>query len=233
MIQCRQLHMTAPAVLQALRGVAPKELASMRPHHSTVPSVCRLCHRGYPSRRDGAGFCSQSCALAYRRQRAADPIVQAAQFWRHVQRSDDSGACWVWQGATDRRGYGSVRHGDHTDKAHRVAWVLAYGPLPDGAWVLHRCDNRPCCRPAHLFLGDAAANMQDMAAKRRQWLQQCPARVQGEGNRQAKLTDALVRTLRQRYATGMVRLRDLAQEYGLGRSTVGDAVRGRRWKHVQ
>lgn len=82
--------------------------------------------------------------------------------------SDD--ACWVWTGFRDRKGYGQIaldgRRGVH-GYTHRVAWELHNGPIPDGLWVLHRCDNPPCCNPAHLFLGTAADNNRDMAAKGR------------------------------------------------------------------
>jgi hypothetical protein len=91
-----------------------------------------------------------------------------ARFWARVAKGD---GCWSWTGGTNRNGYGTLHMGGHTIRkpwrAHRFSWVLHNGPIPDGLWVLHKCDNPPCCNPAHLFLGDRRANMLDAAAKGR------------------------------------------------------------------
>lgn len=76
--------------------------------------------------------------------------------------------CWEWTGSLNSGGYGTVgRQGLTGRTLHRLAWEMAYGPIPDGAQVLHRCDNRKCCRPDHLFLGTAADNIYDMIEKGR------------------------------------------------------------------
>lgn len=75
------------------------------------------------------------------------------------------GQCWEWTGARDADGYGQL-HGDHT-RANRAAYVEWVGPIPDGLWVCHRCDNPPCINPEHLFLGTPQDNAVDMVSKNR------------------------------------------------------------------
>jgi hypothetical protein len=77
-----------------------------------------------------------------------------------VDATDD---CWVWNGTCWEKGYG--RLGDK--RAHRVMWAIVNGPIPPGLQVLHHCDNPPCVRPEHLFLGTQLDNMRDMIAKGR------------------------------------------------------------------
>jgi hypothetical protein len=117
---------------------------------------------------------------AYARGESVDAAVQsvliarqyhyADAFWNRVQKSD---GCWLWTGHRFRKlgnrgGYGQVRNlSGRATVAHRVSWVLTHGEIPSGLMVCHRCDNPPCVRPDHLFLGTNSDNMRDMAAKGR------------------------------------------------------------------
>ena len=76
-------------------------------------------------------------------------------------------SCWEWTGAQFANGYGAFQVNGKTVRAHRFAWELAHGPIPEGIRVLHHCDNRLCCRPDHLFLGTDADNAADKIAKGR------------------------------------------------------------------
>ena len=97
------------------------------------------------------------------------------RFWSHVNKDGPAhpydptlGPCWRWTASTNAKGYG--RLGDRHRRvvgAHRVGWELAHGPIPNGLSVLHSCDNPPCVRASHLFLGTAAENNADMVAKGR------------------------------------------------------------------
>lgn len=89
----------------------------------------------------------------------------AERFNRFVLRSD---SCWLWTGVLIHNGYGRVTIAQKKCLAHRVAWELEHGqPVPNGKFVLHRCDVRNCVRPSHLFLGTGQDNMDDMRAKGR------------------------------------------------------------------
>lgn len=93
-------------------------------------------------------------------------IPLSVRFWKHVEKTD---GCWLWNGATGEHGYGSIggEGGAGNLRANRVSWQLHYGKVPDGLHVCHRCDNPPCVRPDHLFLGTRKDNLQDAKAKGR------------------------------------------------------------------
>ncbi|MFD8088690.1 HNH endonuclease signature motif containing protein [Streptomyces malaysiensis] len=90
---------------------------------------------------------------------------EAFRFWLRVAKSD---GCWTWRAALNAYGYGAFWTADKkVVGAHRFSYQLHYGPIPEGMWVLHRCDNPPCVRPDHLFLGSPADNIHDMDSKGR------------------------------------------------------------------
>jgi hypothetical protein len=85
----------------------------------------------------------------------------------HRARRDPLSGCWIWQGAIQGpQGYGTIGYGDRTWLAHRLSWTGRHGPIPAGKILCHRCDERRCVNPDHLFLGDWRLNMADLKAKR-------------------------------------------------------------------
>lgn len=146
-------------------------------------------------------------------------------FWDRLDRTSD---CWVWTGDLDPNGYGRVRWQRKHIRAHRLAWAWTNGPIPAGLFVLHRCDNPPCVRPDHLFVGTNADNMRDMVAKGRFG----DRALRGSTSPNAKLTEALVAELRARRAAGES-LPSLARLTGVSAAAISNAVRGVTWAHVR
>ena len=149
-----------------------------------------------------------------------------AAFWAKVERSDDD-SCWEWGGYRDKKGYGRTRLlGIPSCRwAHRIAYLLDVGNIPQGLCVCHQCDNPACCNPAHLFLGTRADNVADMDTKGRR------AKLHGETNPQAKLTwddGAAIRKMKAQGAS----LSQIGRELGVSKHAVRDVLLGITWKVV-
>ena len=152
----------------------------------------------------------------------------------------EGGGCWVWLGFCNDAGYGILRTGtapnSRMERAHRLSWEFHNGPVPAGLQVLHHCDNPPCVRPSHLWLGTPSDNMSDKAAKGRSFyhpgrdLRRMVPRGEGMG-RAAKLTTAQVREIRAKAPTCTHAA--LGREYGVSQSQIGEIVARRSWTHVE
>lgn len=161
-------------------------------------------------------------------------MAPVERFWFKVLKSD---SCWVWQGGRNWGGYGLVAPSKgHSTSAHRFAWELTYGNIPDGLNVCHHCDNPPCVRPDHLFLGTDADNMQDAQRKGRMPIGKPRVRrgrVCGEAHwRATKLTDQLVRDIRAEYAARLGSMQDLSRIYGVDIAHIHRIIHRQVWRHV-
>lgn len=166
------------------------------------------------------------------------PITE--RFWAKVDRSGGPEACWLWTGATTRRydggrGYGVIGIGRHLQGnvlAHRLSWVIHFGPIPVGLYALHRCDTPPCVNPRHLWLGTYADNGRDMVMKGRHFSKTKPERVvRGERHGNARLTVVAVQEIRRALTRGE-QITSIARRLSISRTTVGDVRSGRTWRHV-
>ena len=160
-------------------------------------------------------------------------MTRAERFWTHVNKAGPEvraglGSCWTWTGSINQRrgGYG-LTHDERrrTRYAHRVAFELATGLSPGGLFVCHRCDNPPCCNPAHLFLGTQAENSQDMVAKGRASRVGFP----GSRNGRARMTESDAKAAIAARAAGES-VRDIAARHGVCASAIYHLTNGRNWK---
>jgi hypothetical protein len=200
-------------------------------------TICRNCETPFYAvpyqLKIGLGlFCSHICANTYGMR------DEAERFWSFV---DKSYGCWLWKGGLNKNGYGRfARSSGPTISAHRFAWELAHGPIPEGKIVCHHCDNPPCVRDEDLFLGTHLDNSLDRDAKGRTACGERSAmythpeiRPKGERHGQAKLTDEAVREIRASQGQYRGVLRDMARKYGVTTGLIGHIVHGRAWTHIQ
>lgn len=152
-----------------------------------------------------------------------DPIPR---FFAKVIEAPDG--CWLWTGAKGSHGYGNFGYRKpKTTTAHRYAYELWHGPIPDGLVVCHTCDVRLCVNPDHLFLGTYKENTQDGVAKGRIFgARYNPAR--GERSGKAVLTEEQVRAIR----ADPRRQVDIAADYGIAQAHVSRILRREVWAHI-
>ena len=187
--------------------------------------------------RAGRGrYCSLSCRSRARRR----PIAE--RFWPKVKivlspKSRHNG-CWEWMGERRKgrgQGYGIITEGGDRGKAlpaHRVAWEIYFGPIPDGLCVCHHCDNPPCVRPDHLFLGTPKDNAKDMAAKGRDPFHQYPHLYRGTTKGVCKLTKEAVREIRGLGETDMTQ-RAIARQFSVTPAVICTILKRTAWAHVE
>jgi hypothetical protein len=184
--------------------------------------ICIACSRILVRRSDEAAYafrrrvaCDRVCALRYANSqwRAKKRPSVLDRFEQKFSRSADT-VCWIWNGSLSG-GYGSFSMGLRNGpiKAHRMAWILYRGSLPEEAQVLHECDVRNCVNPAHLFLGDNATNVADRISK---------------GRSAAKLSSREARQILKDERPHVV----IAREYDVSPSNISAIKRRVSWRHL-
>ncbi len=177
------------------------------------------------------------CGACYKRIQKRDDFERLprlslqARFEQYVERDPNSG-CWLWTGGVNAKGYGTFNGpgvGKKIGKAHRVAWEIYRGPIPQGngyhgTCVLHRCDTPACVNPDHLFLGTVIENNADAMAKDRV--------PRGDGRYNAKINPDIVRTIRSNRANGH-NFNRIAADLGLTWACVRKAALKITWAHVE
>lgn len=140
------------------------------------------------------------------------------RFWSKVEIGQ---SCWNWIGTSAGKGYGGLSYGPHISRrtllAHRVAFTIANGPIPEGMTVSHLCHNRRCVRARHMIAEPIKANL--------------GRSIVGEGHRDAKLTEQQVLDIRAAFDSG-TRQMELVRRYGVNPGTISDIVRRQTWRYL-
>lgn len=154
------------------------------------------------------------------------------RFWSKVDRSGGPDACWPWMAGMDKDGYGKFSYpGNRYARAHRVSWSIANGPIEDGLYVCHTCDNPSCVNPSHLFIGTNTDNMRDKVKKGRHNYNAAWNPI-GSKNPRAKLSDAQVIEARRRWLQGGISKSQLAREMGVSSTLMSWVITGKVWRHL-
>ena len=143
------------------------------------------------------------------------------RFLAKVEKTDK---CWWWIASKKDKNYGNFWNGLKHEGAHRASYELFIAPIPSGLSVLHKCDNKHCVNPDHLFLGTQKDNLQDMYRKHRGRKED--TYKSGEEHCNAVLTNSTANEIRNLYKTQKIRVIELAKTYGVSRWTVRRVLNG-------
>jgi hypothetical protein len=185
--------------------------------------VCETCQRSFAHGRPAnkGRFCSHLCWRTYRLNELR--ATSSERFWAKVSVGSDSD-CWIWKYGRNNTGYGELSFNGKRQLAHRVAYSLHHDISLPTLYVLHACDNPPCCNPSHLFLGTQKDNMRDCKSKSR--ARNKPRR--GEQHHKAKITAEDAKTIRVSDEPTAL----LSARYGLGYSSIQRIKSGSSWKSL-
>lgn len=135
--------------------------------------------------------------------------------------------CWEFD-SVNIHGYGHVTIHSIYYRVHRLSWEINVGPIPKGMWVLHKCDNRACCNPDHLFLGTPQDNVDDMRAKNRDSY----GHNKGSNNGQAVLCEDDVVQIRKLLASTNYTQDRIGRMFGVTRGAIKSIKYGVTWSHL-
>lgn len=156
------------------------------------------------------------------------PHVDSAEFIM-TNRLDKSGKCWVFMGCKNKKGYGLARNGARktTESVHRMIYKRFVGPIPPHFHVCHHCDNPPCARPDHLFIGTNTDNQHDSIRKGR------ARKARGEDVSLAKLRETDIPTIRALYRSDRYSQEAISRRFNVNQQSISNVLTGFTWKHVK
>lgn len=199
--------------IQALTNQPVQEVIMAVANH-----ICIHCKNQYFNKDRKSTYCSLRCFHAVRSIRSGLAASIKARHDNHVKVTP---GCWLWTGLKTAAGYGRMGSMGEMRLAHRISYELYVGIIPDGLFVLHKCDNPPCVNPHHLFLGTAKVNAQDKVQKGRE--------PRGESHSNSKFTESQIRAMfedRRPY-------KEIVAEYGISKPHLCGLKKGKFWRHLQ
>lgn len=137
--------------------------------------------------------------------------------------TESSSGCWNWTASIQNSGYGKFRVGDKMMSSHRVSYLIYKGEIPENMNVCHKCDNKLCVNPDHLFLGSQADNIRDKIKKGRQ--------TNGEKAWNAKLTKTQVKVIREAHKNGF-QMKQIRDYFKISWTSISNIINKKRWGHV-
>ncbi len=213
-----------------------------------LTKVCEQCGRPFHNRRASGRaiepykwattrFCSSGCKQKFQVGKFPPWLEIAKQdtaerFWALVDKSGGEDACWPFIGRRNKGGYGEFQIDGRKHLAHRVAWAIVNGPIPEGPGfhgtvIRHyECDNPACCNTRHHLPGTQRINMQDRDAKGRRFA------LLGIEHGMAKLQDEDVLAIRAMHATGRYSGQEIGEMFRVSLSTVSNIVNKKNWTHI-
>lgn len=191
-----------------------------------VARVCEQCSAGFEIPRSWlrkamtqGRFCSRACHAAFK---SSETLESRLARW---SAPPNENGCILWLGSISIHGYGYISYQKEARMfAHRAAYIAAYGEIPAGLVVMHKCDVRACINPDHLKTGTHQENSDDAVSKGRM--------RHGENHTEAKLTEANVLEIRRLWATGQHTQKAIGAMFGVSGVLVGLIVRRKAWKHL-
>ena len=214
---CSKQH---PGTASTVRGMTSVRRYEMQRKYTYVCPKCGKSFIDYAS--NHRKFCSKTCSVSVQWSHTKEV------FWARVDKSAGADACWLWTGFKNKAGYGIISWHNHPTLAHRLAYELTIGQIPDGLLACHKCDNPGCVNPEHIFIGTDADNMADKSRKER--YQKELLKNRGANNFNTKLTWELVTEMRALYAPRKMGYRRLAEKFGVARNNVRQIIKQKTWK---
>jgi hypothetical protein len=163
-------------------------------------------------------------------------LLKQAYFWSKVAVTKSPIECWEWKSTISGGRYGSISMGGRVKSAHRTAYELTFGEIPEGMLVCHRCDNPRCVNPTHLFIGTPKDNSQDCIAKGRKKTMPGAANPMygkfGEKHHNSIISDADALEIKRLYLAGGIFQEEIARKYNVTQGFVSGIVTGRTRPHL-